>query len=374
MRILKKFDKENICLKNSKSRLCAAVALFCFLFTACGGMEVARETEEIQTPAETEPVVEVPEVQKKNLDRWGDEVYEYSTEHRLQWGSSVVENTQYVFYTTKTQLIQMDKKSGEKTVLSRWKKKDVYKVTLYCTEDALYEILNDEVYCIDLHDGGRDVICTEEILEREGYSAPSNEIWGIAVHNGTIYLELLGFEIIAYDAENQRVEGKVAVDAVSCGFSGDFLFYRKHRSSDAIRRVNLHTKEDVAVREDGDAYSEVFVMNGSCYYQCGDKIYLYEESGQDVEIIANVLEYISSSGDVIYYRNSSGELCAYDVQKQKISESGIMPDPDGAYWLKSAYVVFDHLFYRLSSEEGNGLFPSLDISEFIQGKKAEVLN
>lgn len=365
MRNLKKISRENICLKNSKSRLCAVAALFCFLLTACGGMEAAREPGEIQTPVETEPVVETPEVQRKNLDGWGDEVYDYSTEHRIQWGSAAVENTQYVFYTTKTQLIQMDKKSGEKTVLSRWKKKDVCNVTLYCTEDALYEILNGEIYCIDLHDGGRNVICTEEILEREGYSAPLSEIWGMAVHNGTIYLELLGYDIIAYDAENQRVEGKVAGGAVSCGFSGDFLFYRKHRSSDAIHRVNLHTKEDVVVREDGDAYSEVFVMNGSCYYQCEDKIYLYEESGQDVEIIENVLEYISSSATVICYRDSSGELCAFDVQKQKITKSGVMPDPDGAYWLKSAYVVFDRLFYRLSSDENEGLFPSLDISEFI---------
>jgi hypothetical protein len=127
--------------------------------------------------------------------------------------------------------------------------------------------------------------------------------------------------------------------------------------------VNLQTKEDVVVREDGDAYKEVFVMNGNCYYQCGDKIYLYVESGQDVEIIANVLEYISSNENVIYYRNSSGELCAYDVQTQKKTESGIMPDPDGAYCLKSAYVVFDRLFYWLSSEESEGLFSSLDISE-----------
>lgn len=225
--------------------------------------------------------------------------------------------------------------------------------------------MNNEIYCIDLHDGGRNVICTEKILEREGYPAPSNEIWGITVHNGTIYLELVGFEIIAYDAENQKVEGKVAVSAVSCGFFGDFLFYRKHRSSDAIHRVNLHTKEDVVVRKGRDTYREVFVMNGNCYYQCGDKIYLYEESGQDVEIIMNVLEYISSSETAIYYRNSSGELCAYDVQNQKIMKSNIRPDPDGAYYLKSGYVVFDRLFYHLSSEEGEGLFPSLDISEFI---------
>lgn len=361
MRSPKKYESENIFLKNNKCRLCVVLVLFCFLFTACGGMEAVRETEEVQMPTETKSV----EVRGKKLDGWADDVYDYSIEHRIQWGSAVVENTQCVFYTTKTQLMKMNKKSGEKTVLSTWKEKDVSAVTLYCTEDSLYEILNNEIYCIDLHDGGRNVICTEKILEREGYPAPSNEIWGITVHNGTIYLELVGFEIIAYDAENQKVEGKVAVSAVSCGFFGDFLFYRKHRSSDAIHRVNLHTKEDVVVRKGRDTYREVFVMNGNCYYQCGDKIYLYEESGQDVEIIMNVLEYISSSETAIYYRNSSGELCAYDVQNQKIMKSNIRPDPDGAYYLKSGYVVFDRLFYHLSSEEVEGLFPSLDISEFI---------
>lgn len=365
MQLPQKYNSENIFLKNNKCRMCVALAFSCLLFTACGESEAMRKTEEIQMPTETKSVVGMSDVWGKNLDGWADDVYDYSIEHRIQWGSSVVENTQYVFYTTNTKLMQMNKKSGDKTVLSRWKEKDAYKVTLYCTEDSLYEIFNDEIYCIDLHDGGRNVICTEEILEREGYPTPPNEIWGITIHDGMIYLELPGFEIIAYDAENQRVEGKVAVSAVSCGFLGDFLFYRKHRSSDAIHRVNLHTKEDVVVREGGDIYSKVFVMNGNCYYQCGDKIYLYEESGQDVECIVDVLEYISSSEAIIYYRNSSGELCAYDVQNQKIMKSSIMPDPDGAYWLKSGYVVFDRLFYRLSSEEGNDLLPSLDISEFI---------
>lgn len=145
MRSPKKYESENIFLKNNKCRLCVVLVLFCFLFTACGGMEAARETEEVQMPTETKSV----EVRKK-LDGWADDVYDYSIEHRIQWGSAVVENTQCVFYTTKTQLMKMNKKSGEKTVLSTWKEKDVSAVTLYCTEDSLYEILNNEIYCIDL--------------------------------------------------------------------------------------------------------------------------------------------------------------------------------------------------------------------------------
>lgn len=100
-------------------QIVVVLVLFCFLFTACGGMEAARETEEVQMPKETKSV----EVREKKLDGWADDVYDYSIEHRIQWGSAVVENTQCVFYTTKTQLMKMNKKAEKKQFFPHGRKK-----------------------------------------------------------------------------------------------------------------------------------------------------------------------------------------------------------------------------------------------------------
>ena len=106
------------------------IICICLIFNSCGQRE--SKTENVNT---------------EQTNTWGYNVNELSTEIEseiydtdsgqfdLEWGGTIVENSEYIFYTSATALIQIKKDTMEKSVIQQWEK--VSSISLYCTESEL---------------------------------------------------------------------------------------------------------------------------------------------------------------------------------------------------------------------------------------------
>ena len=181
-------------------------------------------------------------------------------------------------------MIQKDKSTSEKTILKRWKGEK--SISLCCTESELYYIEDmRRVYRIQLEDGKTQQLITYEMLEKAGYTFP--DIFGMAVYSGHIYLEISGLDVIEC-GQNGEIGDRIAQDVRYGAFCGNSFFYRR-RSSDEIIRFDLESKKEAVVRKkkykEHVQYNRIFTVDNKLYYELEGEIYLYDEAGNDVEIV-----------------------------------------------------------------------------------------
>lgn len=319
--------------------------LVCSILTACTQKESNQQT------------IQSANMSEHNVDKIANEltnkVRDLSGNPNSEWGGSVVENSNYIFYTTDTELVQLKKDDMEKSVMYQWEKDSDITISLYCTESELYYIQNmRELYSIRLEDGKKELICTVKMLEKEGYKLP--EIFGMSVYSGHIYLELGGF-IIVQCSMNGDIGEEIAQDARSSAFWGDAFFYRC-RSSNEIYMVNLDSKKEDVVREkeyeDHVQYSDIIVIDDKLYYKYEGTIYLYDKSGKDEKILESVGIFVVGKGAIYYFsyeKDNEERLCRYDVETEKINTLMRLERLSAAEYIEEARVVCDMLVFQDSS-------------------------
>ena len=324
------------------------IICICLIFNSCGQRE--SKTENVNT---------------EQTNTWGYNVNELSTEIEseiydtdsgqfdLEWGGTIVENSEYIFYTSATALIQIKKDTMEKSVIQQWEK--VSSISLYCTESELYYIKDmREVYLIRLEDEKRQLICTMEMLEEAGYTVP--EIWGIAVYSGHIYLKICGLDIIQCEL-NGNIGEKIARDARSGAFWENAFFYRE-RSSNEIYRFDLKSMKETVVREkkyeEHVQYQNIFTIDNKLYYEFEGTIYLYDESGKDVKIIEDSALRVDGK-DAIYYIKEEGKdeyLYKFNVQTKQISSLKIHEViAEEVNYITEARVICKMLVYKIDMKK-----------------------
>lgn len=260
-------------------------------------------------------------------------------------GGGIVENSEYIFFTSENAVVQIKKDTMEKTIIRQCEKKSI--ISLYCTESELYYIQDmREVYLISLENGKQQLICSSEMLEKAGYTFP--EIWGMAVYSGYIYLELCGFDIVQCEF-NGHIGDRIAQDARSGAFWDNAFFYRK-RSSNEIYRFDLKTMKENVVRgkkyEERVQYNNIFTIDNALYYIFDGAIYLYDESGKDVKIIEDSGSYVEGK-DAIYYIKEEGNveyLYKFTVQTKQISSLKIHEGITDVNYVTEARVICNMLF------------------------------
>lgn len=347
------------------------ILLGVILLSGCSGKTTQDNVAQPEKSAETMAQEDVET--DYALDGWETEVYDASGQDDLQWGGAIVENSNYVFYTTKTELVQINKNTKEKTVVHEWKKNKDRSISLYCTESELFYIQNYyKIYAINLSDGKRELICTMDVFEKEGYVYP--ECFGMSVYREQIYLELSGFIIVPYD-RNGKIGDVIAQEIDSSAFYGDAFFYRTRHQSDEIHKVDLGTKEDSIVRKGKKDYEyhDIFVVGDNLYYSCEDGIYLYDESGDDTKLIDGGSIVSTNKKDAIYYVGGDEkvyDLCKYNLETKEINKIKICDVKSAEDYIHDERVIFDMLFYHDYSSKKR--YKTLDITELDGMANAQV--
>lgn len=160
------------------------ICMSCIMLVSCGQKKSVKEHGNVSL---NNTLDLKNKIESDICDESGQDDYE--------WVGGIVENSKFIFYTSKNQLIQINKESHEKIIMKQWKNDD--RISLYCTESELYYIKNmSQVYLIELEDGNQRLLCNLEMLKTAGYEMP--EIWGMQVYSGHIYLELCGLEVTNY--------------------------------------------------------------------------------------------------------------------------------------------------------------------------------
>lgn len=317
-----------------KISLTICMICICIILNSCGQKQ--SKTEKANTSEYS-----INEMSKEMKS----EIYDTSGQNNREWGGGIVENSKYIFYTSKNSIVQIRKDTMEKTIIRQWEKESV--ISLYCTEKELYYIQDmREVYLIRLEDGKQQLICSSGTLEKAGYTFP--EIWGMAVHSGYIYFELCGFDIVQCEF-NGHIGDKIARDARSGAFLDNAFFYRK-RSSNEIYRFDLKTMKENVVRkkkyEECVQYDNIFTIDNALFYSFDGGIYLYDESGKDIKIIEGLGVYVEGK-DAIYYIKEEGNveyLYKFTVQTKQISSLRIHEAITDVNYITEARVIYNMLF------------------------------
>lgn len=158
--------------------------MICLVLVSCGQKKSVKEHGNVSV----NNMIDLKNKIKSDIcDESGQDDY--------KWGGGIVENSKFIFYTSKNQLIQINKESHEKIIMRQWKNDN--RISLYCTESELYYIKNmSQVYSLEIENGNQRLLCDSEMLKKAGYRMP--EIWGMQVYSGHIYLELCGLEVTNY--------------------------------------------------------------------------------------------------------------------------------------------------------------------------------
>lgn len=325
-----------------KSCFMMCMICICLFFNACGKKE--EKTEKVNTSEYNVNELSA-EIEK---DLYDTDLGQFD----FEWGGTIVENSEYVFYTSETAVIQIEKDTMEKSIIQQCEKESM--ISLYCTESELYYIQDmREVYLIRLEDEKRQLICTMEMLEGAGYTVP--EIWGMAVYSGHIYLKICGLDIIQCDL-NGHIGEKIARDARSSAFWENAFFYRE-RSSNEIHRFDLRLMKETVVREkkyeEHVQYQNIFTINNKLYYEFEGIIYLYDESGKDVKIIEDSGIHVDGK-DAIYYIKEEGNdeyLYKFNMQTKQISSLKIHEGITDVNHVTEARVICNMLFCKKNKNQ-----------------------
>lgn len=126
----------------------------CMIFNSCG---------------QNQPKIEKAKISEYNINELGkeieSEIYDTSGQNSHEWGGGIVENSEYIFFTSENAVVQIKKDTMEKTIIRQREKESI--ISLYCTERELYYIQDmREVYLISLENGKQQLICSSEMLEK----------------------------------------------------------------------------------------------------------------------------------------------------------------------------------------------------------------
>lgn len=313
----------------------------CMIFNSCG---------------QNQPKIEKAKISEYNINELGkeieSEIYDTSGQNSHEWGGGIVENSEYIFFTSENAVVQIKKDTMEKTIIRQREKESI--ISLYCTERELYYIQDmREVYLISLENGKQQLICSSEMLEKAGYTFP--EIWGMAVYSRHIYLELCGFDIVQCEL-NGHIGDKIVQDARSSAFFDNAFFYRK-RSSNEIYRFNLKTMKENVVREkkyeECVQYDNIFAIDNTLYYSLDGAIYIYNDSGKDVKIIEDSGIYVGGKDAIYYIREESNieYLYKFTLQTKQISSLKIHEGITDINHVTEARVICNMLFCKKNKNQ-----------------------
>lgn len=340
-------------------KICLVILMCCVIFSSCSSKE--PNTENVSTSE-----YDMNELGKEIAS----EIYDTSGQNNIEFGGGIVENSEYIFYTSENALVQIKKDTMEKSIIQQWEKESG--ISLYCTESELYYIQDmREVYSISLEDGKQQLLWTYEMLEKAGYTFP--EIWGMAVYSGHIYLELCGFDIVQCEFDG-HIGDKIAQDARSGAFWENAFFYRK-RSSNEIYRFDIKTMKESVIREkkyeERVQYNNIFTIGNGLYYSFDGAIYLYDDSGKDVKIIEDPGFHVEGK-DAIYYIKEEGNveyLYKFNVQTKQISSLKLQEKITDLNYMTEARVICDMFFYPKDKNQYESLSLRFAESASIQDKE-----
>lgn len=312
------------------------ICMICLVLVSCGQKKSVKEHGNVSV----NNMIDLKNKIKSDIcDESGQDDY--------KWGGGIVENSKFIFYTSKNQLIQINKESHEKIIMKQWKNDN--RISLYCTESELYYIKNmSQVYSLEIENGNQRLLCDSEMLKKAGYRMP--EICGMQVYSGHIYLELCGLEVIECGL-NGSIGVRIAYDVRSGAFYNHAFFYRQ-RSSNDIYRFDLTSKKENVIRKrkyrERVQYDEIFSQNNKLYYQLEGAIYLYNESGKDVKVVDDSGMYVHGKDGINYIKTEgkTERLYKLDTNIKQVFSQKIHEVKTAKDYIEEARIINHMLFYK----------------------------
>ena len=284
--------------------------------------------------------------EQESTDWKDDAILASDTIRNGDWGNSMVENDQYIYYVRDDyQMIRFDKdKKVKKEIvqLKEDKEDGNHDISMVLNGKNLYYLYNNEIYQCDLDGSNQTKIANGEEIK---YPKTEKLHWidAISIYKDQMYLMLVSGDIMTFNQKINEAKVLTVNGDLSSRFLGDYL-YCTTTDHAALHRVDLKTGKDKVVRGDAKEYVDARVMmyryvtvfDGKLYYVCNkyegeQKLYEYSETGKDKlmhkekalgESDSN--QYVMDGEKVIDVRfpeKKTPTACVYNIKTEKITET-----------------------------------------------------
>lgn len=265
--------------------------------------EVEEKIQEEIIPSVT-PDASIEPVTEDNKINWNELKIPVAEFFGDLWGGTLVYNSKYYFYIQDNNIIRLDKKTHEQIKIAEVEKKRNYELLLYLDGNRLYYInqYTSDIYSMDFAGKKKKQILSSEVLEKYNGAMENPAILGMHIHKGEVYVLLSAYEMVHYNAKQDKLE-QIAFDVRDGCFFKDSFYYIKRLPS-SLYRIELNDNKENLVKK-SKSYRDLFVFDNQFYYAVDGKIYKYDKDKNDslfLELSGDQesIEYVPSK-DVFSY-------------------------------------------------------------------------
>ena len=288
-----------------------------------------------------EPATEVNEI------NWNELMIPVTEFFGNLWGGTLVYNSKYYFYIQDNNIIRLNKKTHEQIKIAEVEKKRNYELLLYLNGNQLYYInqYTSNIYSMDFAGKKKKQILSREVLEKYKGAMENPAILGMHIHKGEVYVLLSAYEMVHYNAKQDKLE-YIAFDVRDGCFYKDSFYYIQ-RVPSPIYSIELNNNKENSVKK-SKSYRDLFVFDNQLYYDVDGKLYKYYKDKKDSLFLdlsgdKDFIEYVPSKDVFSYTYSEKDDLyLSWKNDTDKNWSSIILPEE-----LYSACGIIDGvLFYE----------------------------